>query len=382
MQNSFKEDFDLQVRSIMEDAQEPAPAGAWRAISSRLDALAGAPVAAAPRVWYWAGAALAMAAAIVLGIFFTGTSDKNSNLININSAQTLVSQEVAPVSPVAKLQARTLRPVWHEGSAVPAAESAELNEELNEEPACQAAGIESTETTDVPVAKEEPVKKTADPFAQMAFEDARSSHRPVNVSVTLIGGTSGNNASSGRVTLAAPGSYAQNGIVETSQSTYGIPVIVGVGARIGLTDAISIGTGLDYALLSRTFRGSYTDGSGSQSGDFNHTLQYIGIPVDLFVTLIERKDIKLYSNVGGEVEKAVSNKYHLLGTDTIVGDKVRGVQWSVGGGLGIEFSVGKRTAIFAEPTFKYYFSCDQPKSVRTDKPFQMVLRAGLRFDIK
>ena len=130
MQNSFKEDFDLQVRSIMEDAQEPAPAGAWRAISSRLDALAGAPVAAAPRVWYWAGAALAMAAAIVLGIFFTGTSDKNSNLINNNSAGALVSEEVAPVSPVAeadqisvssKLQARTPRPVWHEGSAVPAA---------------------------------------------------------------------------------------------------------------------------------------------------------------------------------------------------------------------------------------------------------------------
>ncbi|MCR5520018.1 MAG: hypothetical protein K6F21_06770, partial [Bacteroidales bacterium] len=98
MQNNIKEDFDLQVRSMMEDAQEPAPAGAWRAISSRLDAIQGAPAAAAHRVWYWAGAALAMAAAVTLGIFFIGTSDNNSKLININSSEALVAENTAPVS--------------------------------------------------------------------------------------------------------------------------------------------------------------------------------------------------------------------------------------------------------------------------------------------
>ena len=94
MQKSFNEDFDLQVRSIMEEAQEPAPAGAWEAISARLDAMAAATAASAAsasgsaaargarRVWYWAGAALAMAAAVALGVFFTGTSENNSNLID------------------------------------------------------------------------------------------------------------------------------------------------------------------------------------------------------------------------------------------------------------------------------------------------------------
>ena len=94
MQKIVNEDFDLQVRSIMEEAQEPAPAGAWEAISSRLDAMAAASAATAAsaasasagtkaglaaifggrRVWYWSAAAFAMAAAVAIGIFFTGTS--------------------------------------------------------------------------------------------------------------------------------------------------------------------------------------------------------------------------------------------------------------------------------------------------------------------
>ena len=148
-----------------------------------------------------------------------------------------------------------------------------------------------------------------------------------------------------------------------------------------LNETLSIGTGVDYSLLTRTFEGRYTEGLVSKSGDFSHTLQYIGIPVDIFVNLVRKNDILLYSVIGTEAEKAVSNKYRLLGTDTIVGDSVNGLQWSLGAGLGLECNVGKRTGLFAEPSVKYYFNCDQPKSLRTDKPFQMVLRAGVRFDL-
>ena len=358
MQNSFKEDFDLQLKSMMEDAQEPAPAGAWRAISSRLDAIAGAPVAAAHRVWYWAGAALAAAAAIVLGVFFIGTSDNTPAPAMLADNTTAVIAAEAPVIAEDAVIAGAT-PVIAEDAVIAGATPV-------------IAG-----STGNPAAAE----PAADPFAQMAYEDSRAARRPVNVSVLLTGGASGNNASNAPMALAAPGQYFQTGITETSQSSYGIPVIIGIGARLALTESISIGAGLDYSLLTRSFEGRYTDGVNTQTGDFNHTLQYLGIPVDLFVSLVQRKDIRFYSNVGAEIEKGISNKYRLLGTDTIVGDKVQGVQWSVGGGLGIEFSLGSRVALFAEPTFKYYFNCDQPKSIRTEKPFQMVLRAGLRFDL-
>lgn len=326
-----------------------------------------------------------MAAAVTLGIFFIGTSDNNSKLININSSEALVAENTAPASSETVVEAPAPKAAAKQLKAVAVEPAAESTQPVAVQPAVQPAQPSQPTAAEHSKTVAEPsrtvVEPESDPFAQMEFEDSRANRRNTNLSLLLTGGASGNNAAAGRLAQAAPGSYLQNGITETSKSTYGIPVIVGVGARLDLTNAISIGAGVDYALLTRSFEGTYNGGSGLVSGDFNHTLQYIGVPVDLFVTLVERKDIKLYSNVGAEVEKAISNKYRLLGTDTVVGDKVKGLQWSVGGGLGIEFSLGERLALFAEPTFKYYFNCDQPKSVRTEKPFQMVLRAGVRFDI-
>ena len=230
-----------------------------------------------------------------------------------------------------------------------------------------------------------PAEKAAaapDPFARMAYEDSRrASSARRGVSLLVKGGSTGNNAGAGKLAMAAPGAYQQSGITETSKSSFGVPVIAGIGLRLHLNDVLSVGTGIDYSLLTRSFEGRYVEGLSVQNGDFNHTLQYIGIPIDFFVKLVDKNDITLYSVVGTEAEKAVSNKYRLLGTDVVVGDKVNGLQWSVGAGLGFEFNVSRRVGIFAEPSVKYYFNCDQPKNLRTDKPFQMVLRAGVRFDL-
>lgn len=408
MQKSFNEDFDLQVRSIMEEAQEPAPAGAWEAISARLDAMAAATAASAAsasgsaaargarRVWYWAGAALAMAAAVALGVFFTGTSENNSNLIDINDGSALVAEAAQPAQSAQQAAQPTAEasqsaadasqpasgmqntPVLHTETADPVVQSAESSDENASvaEPATEPAA-EAT-----PATEPAPEKPAADPFALMAYEDSRKSSRRTGFSLSVSGGASSNNAGSGKLSMGAPGGYLQTGLTETSKSSFGIPVVVGLGARLHLSETLSIGTGLDYSLLSRTFEGRYTEGLLSvKTGDFNHTLQYIGIPVDLFVKLLEKKDISLYSTAGVEAEYAISNKYHLLGTDTVIGDKVNGLQWSIGGGFGLEFNPGQRVGIFAEPTFKYYFDCGQPKNIRTDKPFQMILRVGVRFKL-
>ena len=405
MQKIVNEDFDLQVRSIMEEAQEPAPAGAWEAISSRLDAMAAASAAPAAsaasastglfggrRVWYWAGAALAMAAAVAIGIFFIGTSENNSNLIDINSGSALVAETVTPAAEVAPAgEAAPVAPVAE--TAAPGTAKAQKSSAPVAKPAVQTQNepvVSLNQPKPAPQTQIEPSvslnqpeeKPAVDPFALMAYEDSQKASARKGISLLVSGGASSNNAGAGKLSQAAPsGGYTQAGITETSKSSFGIPVVVGVGVRMQLSDVLSIGTGLDYSMLTRTFEGKYTDGMTVTPGDFNHTLQYIGIPVDLFVKLIEKKDISLYSNFGTEAEYAVSNKYRLLGTDTVVGDKVNGLQWSIGGGFGLEFNPGQLVGIFAEPTFKYYFNCDQPKNIRTDKPFQMILRVGVRFKL-
>ena len=415
MLKSFNEDFDLQVRSMMDQAQEPAPAGAWEAISSRLDALAAAGLQPAAseataaaaasarpvrRVWYWAGAALAMAAAIALGIFFTGTSDNNSNLINISDGDGLVAQEVAPAAESAQVaESAPVAEVFPAVEAAPAkkvtkapAEQTPRSEKQpvsgtnDEKPDVRSenAPVSGTnaETVQNPAHPSAPSasKPAADPFAQMAFEDSRKPLRRSPLSLTVSGGSTSNNSGAGNVAMGSPGKYFQDGITEKSQSSFGIPVIIGLGVKFPINDVLSIGTGLDYSILTRTFEGRYVDGSIVKDGDFNHTLQYIGIPVDLSLKLLTKDDITLYSTVGAEAEYAFYNKYRLLGTDTVVGEKVDGLQWSVGGGLGLEFNVSGHFGIFAEPSVKYYFDCGQPKSIRTDKPFQMILRLGARFE--
>ena len=240
MQNSFKEDFDLQLKSMMEDAQEPAPAGAWRAISSRLDAIAGAPVAAVPRVWYWAGAALAAAAAIVLGVFFIGTSDNTPDPVMLadNTPAVIAAEEPVIAAEDAVIAGPTGNPakapvIAEEAPVIagPTGNPADAPVIAAEEPVIAAeepviAGSTGN-TAKAPVIAEEPViagstgnpaaaEPAADPFAQMAYEDSRAARRPVNVSVLLTGGASGNNASNAPMALAAPGQYFQTGITETS----------------------------------------------------------------------------------------------------------------------------------------------------------------------
>ena len=413
MRKEFDEELDLQIRSIMEEAQEPAPAGAWEAISSRLDALQGAAAGAGAtrlgaaasrpvrRTWYWAGAALAAAAAVALGIFFTGTSDNNSNLIDINSGSGLVAESLSDGIGAPIPESDMVRePILPEKTAVPAEKPATRVQQAAEmtttpeKPATRVQqAAEMTTTPEKPATRvqqavemtttpEKPEAEGPDPFARMAYEDSRrASSARRGVSLLVKGGSTGNNAGAGKLAMAAPGAYQQSGITETSKSSFGVPVIAGIGLRVHLNDVLSVGTGIDYSLLTRSFEGRYVEGLSVQNGDFNHTLQYIGIPIDFFVKLVDKNDITLYSVVGTEAEKAVSNKYRLLGTDVVVGDKVNGLQWSVGAGLGFEFNVSRRVGIFAEPSVKYYFNCDQPKNLRTDKPFQMVLRAGVRFDL-
>ena len=315
MRKEFDEELDLQIRSIMEEAQEPAPAGAWEAISSRLDALQGAAAGAGAtrlgaaasrpvrRAWYWAGAALAAAAAVALGIFFTGTSDNNSNLIDINSGSGLVAESLSdgigvPI-PESDMVSEAILP---EETAVPAEKPADSRPQpaKTEVPAGNAADSRPQPAADVTaqpdveaqaddkaqpsVQEQHPVQaqsaapaenaaEAPDPFARMAYEDSRrASSARRGVSLLVKGGSTGNNAGAGKLAMAAPGAYQQSGITETSKSSFGVPVIAGIGLRLHLNDVLSVGTGIDYSLLTRSFEGRYVEGLSVQNGDFNHTL--------------------------------------------------------------------------------------------------------------
>ena len=427
MQKQNNADFDLQVKAMCEAAQEPAPAGAWGAISSRL-AAAGA-AAPARRVWGWAAASLALAASVVLALVLFPLADKHAAssperyLSQVVEAPA-VSENAPVVSESAPASKSAPSAAYAAPSAVKAAPAASSRYAASSESVASAAVASGTSaeasgtsaaTKKAPAAiKETPVavqkapataheapsesKEVAaetapaatkaapaetDPFAAMAAEDALKSRQRRTATLYAGGSLASNNASEGTVTYAASGHHTGKGISETSKSTYGLPLSIGAGIRIGLTDRLSISTGLDYSLLTRSFSANYTDGAGTIAADVRHTLQYIGVPLNLHCRILDIEGLRLYAFAGGEAEYGFSNKYtvHAPDRDIRVKGDTGGLQYSAAVGLGVEFRLSDRLGIYLDPSARYYFDCRQPKSIRTEKPFLLVFDAGLRFNL-
>ena len=142
---------------------------------------------------------------------------------------------------------------------------------------------------------------------------------------------------------------------------------------------------MNYTLLTRTFHGTYTHVTETGSidnlitSDIRNSQHYIGLPVNAFFNIINSKDVHFYTYAGGTVEKCISDRYHVQTNHIIHKEKVDGVQLSAAVGLGAEFALTKHLGLYLDPSLRYYFDCDQPKSIRTAQPLMFAVEAGLRF---
>ena len=207
----------------------------------------------------------------------------------------------------------------------------------------------------------------------------------------VLSGIAGSNSSqnSNRVNpMRRPGISAapkKTGIKETStNTTYGIPVSAGVGVKMDIAPRWSIATGLNYTLLTRKFFGTYTsvgnNGSILQdiSSDIRNSQHYVGIPLNVYYDIVSRDQINLYAYAGGAVEKCIADKYQVLSTNITHTEKIKGVQLSADIGMGVEFLMGKHLGLYLDPSLRYYFNCNQPKSIRTAQPLMFGFEMGLR----
>ncbi len=411
MQKGNMTEFDLFVKRSLQDAEEEVSPSVWDGIERRLDAMEAPKAAAASRKnhsfsWGWPAAALAMAAVLAAVIILPGTKS-NSNLIHNTApvaeaqsgAQTTVSGQAPDAeipAAVAGLLAQNTPSRSDEGISQAGkgrAASAQGGQgSINEAPAAEPQTAENKEVEQQvasPAAEPLPAKAgpreaevLSDEFARMAFEDQMSRKGPVRISA-LAGGIlgTGNSASSAPMYgVNSKNDYIPGEIHEEGESSYSIPFSVGAGVRFALTPRLSVGTGVDYSLVSRTFNGSFTSPvSGSTSkGSIRHNMQYIGVPVNVYYNLLGRGSLRLYAFGTGEAEWALSSKYSMAGET--VSYQVRGTQLSAGGGLGVEFRIVDGFSLYVAPNARYYFNCGQPKSIRTERPLLINFNAGLMFN--
>ena len=463
------QEFDLNVRAILQDAEEEVPQGVWLGVYSRIAAGSAAGAggkagvsgrSAGAGLWRRTAYALAAAAAIAVGVFFAATSDKSGKFDEgqavavVNPVEESESERraVAVASPVEESESERSAVVAEASPAkVKVAEAPVLTEvsEVTEGAGTGAGKLAGDSARTGNSAQDRAERENArtgnsvqdsaehenartgnsvqdsaergnargggnekagnkglsstktDPFAEIEREDAAlklskkksSKGKPSLYAQSTIGGND-SDFSFTTITPNRTNSFKEpvitkTGISEKSVSTYGIPLSFGLGVNIPVSEKLTIGTGLNFSSLVRTFNGVYTEVDANQNivrtldSDVTHTLNYIGLPLNLYFHLIDVRTVKFYLWGGALGEYALSNSYRVkdASEDILFSTSVKGIQLSAGIGLGVEFRLSNHLGLYLDPSARYYLPCNQPKNIHTDRPFMLSFEAGLRFNL-
>lgn len=389
-ENTYTES-DKLMRSILSQAEEEVPAHLWEGISSELDRLDVTRKTKPVVIWFKrSAAAVAAAAAVVAGVFISrnsggdiipDTGDRWTIAVtdsptvttydNLGSPDGLAERRSVYLAD-AEDDVKTANAIFEEFLSKDEEEPAQKEPVRKDTPKREDVQTPQETWTDVWENVAEPVKNK----------------RRVAITVSGIAGTNSVQNNGGpflkRPSLST--SKPKTGVEQkSSESTYGLPVSLGAGVKFDLNERWSLGIGANYTLLARKFFGTYTmvgaDGTieESVSSDVRNMQQYIGIPVNAFYSILNKDFMNFYAYAGGTVEKCISDKYEILNTTYIHNENVSGVQISANLGIGMEFLLGKHLGLYLDPSLRYYFDCNQPKSIRTDQPLMLGLEMGLRF---
>ena len=385
-------EFDIQVRNLLQDAQESVSPSVWEGVQAGL-----ARKRRAAAFWRWGGA-IAAAAAILLGVVLLWPHAEQVHSNPIILAET--PSEALPEAPVAREE---LLPA--EESAAPAARPvhrplrlaqvtqkaapvAEESSPVAEKPAPAVAESVSVaeESTSVTASQE-----AEDPtvFNRLAYEESRQQFAQVwsmDVSGNLEDKRRSTISSLAPRHYSAPPMGAAEGIYnENPEVSFSLPFSVGVGLNWQFARNWAVGAGLRYTNLSRTFVGDYKgDGFVLPQTDIDNHQHWLGIPVNVYYAFVNTHRWRVHVFTGGSMEFLVDNDYLVHGVQKDIHYHQRGTrpQFSAGLGLGVEFKITPWLGLYLDPSFRYYFRPDlQPRSLRTIQPLRFDLEAGLRFSL-
>ena len=163
---------------------------------------------------------------------------------------------------------------------------------------------------------------------------------------------------------------------------YMMPLTFGVQLFFPITKRFSVGTGVNYSILSAKY---YVTSLNTNSTEHRRvTIHYGGIPLNLQYRILSGNRFGFYALGGTTIEKGLTAIDKNLRDGSVVDEKdeVKGIQLSVMAGLGAEYSISNSTALYADPNITYYFDNKkkpQPFSIRTVQPLLFRFEAGVRF---
>ena len=394
--------FDLEIRSMLENAREDVPEGLWQGIESRLPA----PAKARPAAIWWkiASATGAVAAAVALTVFFS-TRPVVQNPVDIIPSQdsglsqlmeTPLAPETGNMKPLSIGQVLGESFPENDGKTFTETSGESVVEEnaaagtAGKEETAPAAGTEETAVREENTAENWIRKYESADFDERGEElqGSRKEKRGVVLSAYADALSNSNTAKASDINmLKRPAVPQATTIEETGESRYAIPVAAGIGLRFDVSKRFSIGTGVSWSYLTRSFSGQFNelDAEGaiiSQTGYTNirNSQHYIGIPLNLYVDIIRKDFIDFYAYASGSANYCLSNRYQM---DKSKSYSPEGSNWqfSAGIGMGVEFIAAKKVGFYIDPSLNYWFTAGEVSNIRTRQPLMLGLELGIRLHI-
>lgn len=396
-------DFDKRVREMMESHGELPPADSWDNISSSLLRRRRGVV-----LRRGFGSLAAVAAAVALFFVMGGgelfTSKPELPGLNASiSPKDMPKEKIADAGSAAKRFSTGMDVVAHrktqaKATVTVAAENVttepEVAKQIVKEPSVAEKTVHKTDINKEKEIKKEIKENTGTremkTLEMVEYEESVNSKRfkldkPLLAFSTMLSPSvsSGSmellsRSNTGRKDMFSSMDREQMPYENEYDTKYLPPVSVGFQVLLPVDKRVSFGTGVSYTLLH-----SYTDVQNRNGSERQEqTVHYIGVPINLYINILESKGFRLYANTGVMLEKGLALKYKVIGDiPENYTHSVPGVQWSVGAGIGGEYMVHKNLGLYADPSVSYFFPGGQPVTGRTVQPLQFKFEVGLRFHL-
>ena len=354
---------------------------------------------------YGATAAAACVAAVVL--LFGGRNAGTNDLLPDSNAHAALSQTVAPgdVAPVAEqiaeftkgqnIVAQAYKPtpstidmtvVEPEKPAVVAPVSED--ESPAESHMAENSAEQPVATNNQPEPEMAPAKagQTYDKYSNLGYwddlepETSKRKHTSINISTNMgaVVSESGFAYQPGPFYAASVSGSNSVKVIDYDDKDpkFSVPLSFGLQLRIPLLNRLSLGTGVIYSYLETSSDALVNLASFSKTST---QLHYVGVPLNLYYSFVDKPKFEFYGFGGGQVDKCVKSRF-VYGSEAMPLE-VKGLQWGVSAGVGIQYMFNNWFGIYLDPTMTYFFDNGQPKSIRTSQPLTFSASAGFRIKL-
>ena len=154
------------------------------------------------------------------------------------------------------------------------------------------------------------------------------------------------------------------------------PISFGLTLSYPLTNRWTLSIGLVYTRLNSQFVNVL---SGTPITT-DQRLDYLGVPLNVQYHVLKGKGWKAYASAGAQLDWNIKAKRNTEGVD--VNARNDHPQWSLAGGIGIEYDIIPLVGIYAEPGLRYYLKNDSKvDNFFKDQPFNWTLQIGIRLNL-